>query len=218
MRPPIEYAYLHGYASGPTSFKGQQLASVWSARGATLHIPDLNRPSLERLTYTGMLEAFDDFVASRPPETRWRLIGSSMGGLIASRWAELNSERIDRLVLLAPGFDLPNHWRQQLGPDGVDEWQQRGYVENPDPNATPSQIHWGLMADALTFPPFPPVACPTLLLHGRHDETVPIAGSRRYADRHPKVELVELDDDHQLLATLDEVEAHTARFLLEAAR
>ncbi len=44
--------------------------------------------------------------------------------------------------------------------------------------------------------------CPTLILHGRADEIVPIEGSREFARTHG-AELVELDDDHALARSLE---------------
>ena len=38
---------------------------------------------------------------------------------------------------------------------------------------------------------------PTLILHGSHDQTIPIAASRDYAQR-PSVRLIELESDHAL--------------------
>jgi hypothetical protein len=72
--PPVEFAYLHGFASGPHSEKGRSLGSALIARGGRFEIPNLNRPSLDAITYTGMLDAFDQFVANRPPEVSFGLI------------------------------------------------------------------------------------------------------------------------------------------------
>lgn len=208
----IEFAYLHGFASGPHTEKGRSLGAALTARGGRFEIPDLNRPSIDEITYTGMLEAFDDFVASRPPDVTWGLIGSSMGGLIASRWTELNPHRVERLVLLAPGFDLPRHWRHQLGPEGVRDWRESGFLEIPESEGPVRRVHWGLMEDAQSYDPFPSVGCPTLVFHGDRDDTVPIMSSRRYDEVNPNVRLIELDDDHRLVATLDAIEAQTLEF------
>ena len=221
MKPhcrPIEYAYLHGFASGPKSTKGIHLRSELALSGRTLHIPDLNPPRVEEITYTGLLAAFDNFASTRDPSAAWGLVGSSMGGIIAARWAELNPDRVHRLVLLAPGFDLPRRWRAQLGVEGVRDWQDQGFVGYTDPDGTDRQVHWGLMEDASSFDPFPSVRCPTLILHGRQDETVTIESSRAYAVRHRNVTLIELEDDHRLISTLDQVTKKALEFLLAPGR
>ena len=43
---------------------------------------------------------------------------------------------------------------------------------------------------------------PCVVLHGLNDEVIPIEASRRLARRSPHIELRELDDDHQLTASL----------------
>ena len=54
---------------------------------------------------------------------------------------------------------------------------------------------------------------PALVLHGTHDDTVPIAYSRELAADHPNVELIELDDGHQLTDSIPRLVAETDRFL-----
>ncbi len=39
---------------------------------------------------------------------------------------------------------------------------------------------------------------PTLILHGRHDEVIPITASRSYASSRPWVQLIELNSNHAL--------------------
>lgn len=39
-------------------------------------------------------------------KTKWMLIGSSLGGLVASLWAQNNPNLVDGLVLLCPAFEL----------------------------------------------------------------------------------------------------------------
>ncbi|MBT3217854.1 MAG: alpha/beta fold hydrolase, partial [Proteobacteria bacterium] len=46
---------------------------------------------------------------------------------------------------------------------------------------------------------------PCIVLHGIHDEIVPIDASRRLAERSPHIEFHELDDDHQLTASLPQL-------------
>ena len=44
---------------------------------------------------------------------------------------------------------------------------------------------------------------PTRLVHGIHDDTVPIEESRRFVRSHPWASLEELDSDHGLLSHID---------------
>jgi pimeloyl-ACP methyl ester carboxylesterase len=65
---------------------------------------------------------------------------------------------------------------------------------------------------------WPDVRVPTLIVHGRRDEVVDIGLSRAFAAGKRHVRLVELDDGHELVATLPrtlaEAEAFLAPFLV----
>jgi surfactin synthase thioesterase subunit len=54
---------------------------------------------------------------------------------------------------------------------------------------------------------------PTLIFQGRQDAAVDAAMVERWAKARPAVDLRLLDDDHQLLASLDYIWRETARFL-----
>lgn len=220
---PYRQAYLHGFASSSLSYKGQALRRSYAERGATLHTPDLNHPSFAELSYTGMLEAFARFDAEldaqaedpAPGRARWRLIGSSMGAYLASRWAQLHGARVDRLLLLCPAFDLVERWPAMLGAQAFERWREQGTHEYPDASGQLVPVHYGLYTDAQQHPARPQVECPTVIIHGTRDESVPIACSRSYAAAHPHVELIEVDDDHSLADSLELIERVAHAFLLE---
>jgi pimeloyl-ACP methyl ester carboxylesterase len=51
-----------------------------------------------------------------------------------------------------------------------------------------------------------PTAAPVTIIHGLHDEVVPIAASRAYAAAHPeRVRLIAVDSDHRLNDQLDRI-------------
>jgi pimeloyl-ACP methyl ester carboxylesterase len=199
------HAYLHGFASSPHSRKGVALARAFAARGLTLERPDLNLPSFARLDPVAMLAAVDEMDARDPHGPPWRLVGSSMGGWLAARWAELHPDRVDRLVLLCPGFELSWRWPAILGPERMARWQREGALAFADAAGEQVDVHWGFLESARRQPGTPEVPCPTCILHGVRDEIVPVEQSRRYASTRPHVQLIELDDDHALTASLDRV-------------
>jgi pimeloyl-ACP methyl ester carboxylesterase len=202
----LRFAYLHGFASGPWSFKGRRLAESFANEGLRLELPDLNLPSFDELTPSGMLAAVDALDAASGTEAPcWAFIGSSLGGWVAARWAELHPHRVARLLLLAPAFDLPNLWRRVLSGEQLRQWEARGWLEVPDGTGRTARLRWEFFADCARQPPFPSPRCPVLVVHGRRDETVPLAGSEAYAARHPGTRLEVLDDDHELIASLSRV-------------
>jgi pimeloyl-ACP methyl ester carboxylesterase len=131
---------------------------------------------------------------------------------VAARWAELHPERVDRLVLLCPGFDLPARWPAIVGREAMGRWQRDGWLPCQDAHGRWVPVHWGFIEQARRQPAWPQVPCPTLIVHGRYDEIVPIDSSRRYAATRASVELLELDDDHSLTASIGRICDEVARF------
>lgn len=200
------FAYLHGFASGPASKKGNAFAAAFRDRGAEFHLPDLNVPSFAALTYAGMLAGVDALDrAAGADGAPWGFVGSSMGGWVAARWAQLHPERVARLLLLAPGFDLPSRWRALIDEEQLRGWEERGWIEAKDGSGAPARLHWDFMADARAQPAWPSPPCPTLVLHGSRDPVVPLAVSEELARRCPSVTLEVVDDDHDLLRTLPQL-------------
>ena len=199
----IRYAYLHGFASGPDARKGTYLAALLAPLGVELHRPDLSRPSFSLLTVTAALGALDEMHRQGPAGTRWRLVGSSFGGYLAARWAQLHPEQVDRLVLLCPAFGLRLGWEDVVGQGAFLRWRLTGWHPFPDANGVPTPVHWGFLEDAATHPDVPDVGCPTRLIHGTRDDVVPFGGSAEYVATRPHASLVAVDDGHPLDASYD---------------
>ncbi len=204
------YAYLHGFASSSQSYKGIELEKRFQQQGLEFLRPDLNAPSFARLTYTDALSAIDEFFDGR--ERPLRFVGSSMGGYLAARWAELHPEDVDALVLLCPGFSLTERWPDIVGIDAFDRWRETGSIEMEDAKGTVVPLHWEFVEDALRHPAVPEPQCPITIVHGVRDEVVPIESSRKYAARE-HVTLIETEDDHGLADSVDTIfEACIERF------
>jgi alpha/beta superfamily hydrolase len=74
-----------------------------------------------------------------------------------------------------------------------------------------------LMAPAFYMPGFEhytpkPAACPISIVHGWHDEIVPVANSIRYASEHHAT-LQVIDADHRMLQHIDTISAYFDLFL-----
>jgi len=207
-----QFAYLHGLSSSPLATKATVLREAYEADGLTLHCPDLNRPSFDKLTFDAALASLDEMAAEYPNE-RWRLIGSSMGGYLAARWAQLNPRRVERLLLLCPGFDLASRWPTLLGADAMNRWEREGVFPIPDATGAPVMVHWEFVAAARSHPPFPEFQCRARIIHGRKDVVVLFESSEFYAKTRSHVDLVEVDDDHRMIASLPIIEHAASRWL-----
>ena len=209
----MKRAYLHGFASGPLSKKGQRLSAAFEERGLTLSLPDLNAPSFAKLSCAAMLERLDAMDAESGDPEGWGLIGSSLGGWLAARWAELRPERVKRLVLLCPAFDLASRWPQLLPPGAMETWEQTGALMMPDGSGTPQPVHYAFYEESRAQPAFPAPRCPTLVIHGTLDDRVPVEGSRAWVAERPDAELVEVVDGHDLLASQGRIVDRALAFL-----
>jgi pimeloyl-ACP methyl ester carboxylesterase len=213
--PGPRFLYLHGFASGPGSKKGRAVADRLGARGVDVQRLDLRVPSLERLSFARMMATLVEALGA--PQDRAVVLGSSLGGLTAARVAE-RDPRICMLVLLAPAFRFAERWRERLG-GGWQSWMESGWIEVHDhTTGRPARVHADFAREAEALDPagFPDVRVPTLVLHGTRDEVVDIELSRRFASGRRHVRLVELEDDHELLAALPAILDEIDRFLAPA--
>jgi pimeloyl-ACP methyl ester carboxylesterase len=207
-------AYLHGFASGPQSRKGQWLKETLRSDGVEVAIPDLNVPSFRELSLGAMIEAVDALDRDWPGDAPWRFVGSSLGGYLAARYAELRPDRVARLLLLCPAFDLAERWPALLPDGAMERWERGGSLVFPDGAGQPRPVHYAFYEEALALPAAPDVTCPTVIVHGTRDDRVPIDLSRGYAEARDHVTLDEVDDGHDLLASTDRILAHVRDHLL----
>jgi pimeloyl-ACP methyl ester carboxylesterase len=203
------YLYLHGFASGPHSAKAVAYATHYAQRGVGIDRLDLRVPSLEHLRLSAMITAVQQAIGDA--RDRAVVIGSSLGGLTAARVAE-RDPRVTALVLLAPAFQLIARWREL---PGWDDWRRLGWREIHDYKTNrPARIDFGFADEAMAIDVgYPDVRVPTLILHGADDEIVSISHSRAFAAGKPHVRLIELDDGHDLIASLPRMLDETDRFL-----
>ncbi|HEY9655487.1 MAG TPA: YqiA/YcfP family alpha/beta fold hydrolase, partial [Crinalium sp.] len=134
------------------------------------------------------------------------LIGSSFGGLTAA-WLGEQHLQVDRLVLLAPAFGFLNHWLHRLGDVQVRQWQTEGYLPIYHyGEAKKLPLSYGFVMDAMQYrEECITRSLPTLILHGKHDDVIPLQASRDFAKSRPWVQLIELDSDHALTDVSTEI-------------
>jgi pimeloyl-ACP methyl ester carboxylesterase len=208
--------YLHGFASSPGSTKARAFAAHYAARGAELVRLDLRRPSFERLRLSTMIAYVREQLGAAANDAGV-LVGSSLGGLTACRVAEVD-DRVRALVLMAPAFRLAEGWRARLGEKGWEAWRTSDWLEVHDySTGRPARVDFGFVEEIATMDGvdrgLPDVRVPTLVVHGVHDETVPVERAREFARNRPCVQLVEVDDGHDLAASIPRILAETDAFL-----
>lgn len=200
----LTYIYLHGFASSPRSAKAIYLSDRFDAIGLNLSIPDLNYGDFSHLSLTRQIE---QVAALFPPEpTPITLIGSSFGGL-TSAWLAHQYPQVQRLILLAPAFQFLSLWLSKIGEEQVKKWQTEKYMPIYHYGETCEvPLHYEFVVDAQAYREEELRRdIPTLILHGKHDEVIPIQASGDFAATRPWVKLIELDSDHSLGNVMSEI-------------
>lgn len=113
------------------------------------------------------------------------LVGSSMGGWIASLLALRRSERIAACVFIAPAPDFTEElmWRS-MDEDARDRLMREGRIEEPSPYGGTTVITKMLIEDGrrnLILEGPIAIRCPVRILQGMKDEDVPYAHALRFA-------------------------------------
>ncbi|MEH1847159.1 MAG: YqiA/YcfP family alpha/beta fold hydrolase [Nostoc sp.] len=200
----MHYIYLHGFASSPNSAKARNIGDRFAQIQTELKIPDLNASDFLQLTITRQItQVAAEFNNDSTPVT---LIGSSLGGLTAAHLGQQYLQ-VQRLVLLAPAFGFLSHWLPKLGDEQIQRWQQEKFLmiyHYGEQRSLP--LSYDFVTDAAQYQEkLLQRPIPTLILHGKKDEVIPIKASRDFAYSRPWVELVELDSDHALGNVMEEI-------------
>lgn len=190
----MQYIYLHGLFSGPGSSKGLAFQEAFQKSGHELLLPDLNVPDFFAMTLSTQMAHVSSLFAAE----EITLIGSSLGGLVATLLAEREA-RIKRLVLMAPAFGFIRRYLEELGAEAVARWRETG---------AKSFFHYGLerelpwssaiLEDLPRHPENFTRELPVLICHGLQDDVVPYADSVQYLGRNRQARLLLLHSDHQL--------------------
>lgn len=223
------FVYLHGFASGPASTKARAFARWGDERGIDVQALDLRVPSFESLRFSAIVARVRAAIdASGGAAARAALVGSSLGGLAACRAAE-SDPRVCALFLLAPAFRLAASWKERLGDEGWNRWRTEGSLQVEDHAPTVSgtaearalRVDFGFIEEleridgtrnGVEHYRWPDVRVPTFIVHGRRDDVVSIEVSRTFARTRRHVHLLEVDDGHDLAASIPTILAEADRF------
>lgn len=203
-----DYIYLHGFASGPQSYKGQWLRSHFQRQGLDLQLLDLNQGDFAHLTLTRQINQV--LHQLQGPTT---LIGSSLGGLTAA-WIAQQSAQVQRLVLLAPAFQFLQQWLPRLGPGQLHQWETSGWLLVYHYGwQRQERLHHQFLIDAQGYDDGQlnrPV--PTLIFHGTRDEVINLKASQHHRAHRPWVTLQLLDTDHGMADAMETIGPAIADF------
>ncbi|MHC5066993.1 MAG: YqiA/YcfP family alpha/beta fold hydrolase [Planctomycetota bacterium] len=201
--------YLHGFGSGVNSVKGRLLADHLADRVHGYHLPPLDGGDFAHLHMEEIADRAATAVANLPDDGAPVLvIGSSLGGYTAARLAAAGRlARADALLLLAPAFGFTARWRDLLGEDGIAQWRREG--SRPffhHDSGCEVAVHSRFLDSCEASPTLPPTAdLPTVIIHGRADETIDVSWSERYATAGGEaLTLHVVEDDHNLDAAHSE--------------
>ncbi len=211
--------WLHGSGPGATGMSnfGGNLTAFEDHRNIVVDLPGWGRstrPTTDEPLIFHAAERVCEAMTALGIE-RAHLVGNSYGGAVAMRLAMRHPERVDRLVLMAPGGVLPADappW-----PKGLEHLFAYMADEKPSRQAMAEFVRLMVFDESLATEslideryesslrahpelPIPPnfgdltpdlhrVAAPTLLVWGREDQTVPLAWASKILEGIPNAEL-----------------------------
>ena len=180
-----EFIYLHGFASGPSSKKASAFKNKFQEVGVSLNIPDLEGGNFENMTLTSQINIIFNLLDQLQCK-KVCLIGSSMGGYLATLVAQVRAE-IEATYLMAPGFNFLERWMRSLKLDYDNEtcWESKIPIFHYRYDET-RYICTDIFKDANNWSPIAlSRKVPARIVHGIHDDVVPIAESRKFVSSHP---------------------------------
>ena len=135
------------------------------------------------------------------------IVGNSLGGWIAWLLAQ-EYERIERLILVAPAFNMMGVHAKTISPDRRHEWHRVGWMpwdDDPPHREWPLSWKWVEESESYWAESFDRMRrVRTTILHGLGDTMISPEGSREFADllrRHDPsypIELCLVAGDHRL--------------------
>ena len=203
--------YLHGFASSPAGRKIALLRKALPADQFRMVVPDLNRPSFEKLDFEAIVAAALEASDADPPSV---VVGSSLGALAALETARRGVKA--PLVLVAPALAFGRRWIEKLAPGDPVPFLHHGAGRE-----IPIHRRFFEQMASLSVDRDPPAQLVTVVM-GVKDESVPFDGVyatwRRWESSGSLAKgsrfIAIPDGDHGLVAHVDriasEVRASTA--------
>ena len=197
----MRYIYLHGFASGPGTRKGQYFKKRLAEEGIPLLIPDLNAGDFSHTTISKQLDVVRHLIQQADDPVV--LLGSSLGGFLAALVAE-QVPTVKGIFMMAPGFDFYARRKQIMGEKALNEWQRRGVLDVFHHHLQKSvPLHYQFVEDARKYDGVSFTRnVPAWIVHGLEDEVVPFDASFRYLRENEQAQLILLHADHGMVEVL----------------
>ncbi|MHA2365528.1 MAG: YqiA/YcfP family alpha/beta fold hydrolase [Candidatus Hodarchaeales archaeon] len=218
----LAFIYLHGLLSSSKSKKGLFLKDELSSFG-NFYTPDFypQQKEFEQMTINYLLDKIDVWVDW--DDAPVVLIGSSFGGLMATRFIQTTKKegKIVGLILLAPALNYYKILKDYREKNILDEWKKKGYLFVDHPAwQTKTKWSWKFVEDLKQnhHPMNEPITIPTLLLHGTNDDIISVNNSQQFVARQSE-QGVHWDvyylpgGNHQLSNVLREVKEEIIQFI-----
>jgi len=214
----MRVVYLHGFASSPQSSKARFFAGKFAEAGVAFEAPQLDEGKFHNLTISGQMLVVDSAVSAHREKLAEGeplvLMGSSLGGYLASLYAERHPKAVDRLVLLAPAFDFLKRWRERLSIQEIEQWKREGSIPMYHYGSkTEQRLGYHFLEDAAQYEAAPDFHQRALILHGTEDTVVPSQVSHNFALEHTRVRLALFKSGHELTDVLEGLWREVSGFL-----
>ncbi len=195
----MDCIFAHGFEGRPDGTKPTHLKRLLGGRVVA---PSMHAKGW---TFEGHVSVVLEHIDQNPDINL--IAGSSMGGFASAVAASRRAERSLKLLLFAPAFGIHRSWAQQWGELGMAQWEKTGLIRH---------FHQGVQSeieipyafweqcrdhDGVT------VDHQTVIIHGLHDDIVPMENVVAVARRSPGVErMIVVNDGHRLHESLNAME------------
>lgn len=173
--------FLHGLASSPKGTKAVFFKERFEDEGLPYVAPDLNVPDFTRQTLTAQLEVIRQAIATLPQPVL--MMGSSLGGLAAIRYAQLYPEQVSGLAVIAPVMEFRGALLARMAGSTLQQWEAAGTLR-VERDGVSALLGYDLVRDAANHVVHDVVlTVPVLAIHGTNDDLVPWQETDRFISR-----------------------------------